>query len=162
MQGQLGRRLGRELQRGSGLSSADYEVLVNLSEAPGHRLRAYELGRALQWEKSRISHHLTRMQGRGLIERKSCPTDGRGAFVTLTETGLRGIEEAAPEHVEAVRRYFIEAMDPGQLDDFATICESVSGRLAEASGPADDCDESEAQSPSTRFTRAESLPMNRP
>ncbi|HEV8297656.1 MAG TPA: MarR family transcriptional regulator, partial [Acidimicrobiales bacterium] len=81
---QLGGRLGRQLQRDTGLSAADYEVLVNLSEAPKGRLRSYELSNALQWEKSRLSHHLTRMQRRGLVDREGCATDARGAFILIT------------------------------------------------------------------------------
>ncbi|MEY2402736.1 MAG: hypothetical protein QOD38_287, partial [Acidimicrobiaceae bacterium] len=96
----LNGRVARDLQRESGLSGADYEVLVNLSEAPSGRLRAFELGRATQWEKSRLSHHITRMVDRGLVARESCESDNRGAFVVLTAAGRRAIETAAPVHVE--------------------------------------------------------------
>ena len=69
MQAQLRARLARQMQRESGLSEADYEVLVQLSEAPCGRQRVFELGQATQWEKSRLSHHLTRMVQRGLVAR---------------------------------------------------------------------------------------------
>src|SRR3954462_12095624 len=84
-QAQLRARLARQLQREAGLSEADYEVLVQLSEAPGGRQRVFELGQSTQWEKSRLSHHLTRMVQRGLVARESCPTDSRGSFVVLTD-----------------------------------------------------------------------------
>src|SRR5664280_1108089 len=79
--------LNRELQEGHGLSLADYEVLVRLSDTAEARLRVYELAQELQWEQSRLSHHLARMQRRGLVAREGCPNDGRGAFIALTDTG---------------------------------------------------------------------------
>src|SRR4051794_37269249 len=91
--------LGRGLNRDSGLSHPDYEVLVNLSETPDHRLRMHELAGRLLWEKSRLSHQLTRMQQRGLVRREGCTTDARGLFVVLTDAGLAAIEAAAPGHV---------------------------------------------------------------
>jgi DNA-binding MarR family transcriptional regulator len=77
------------------------------------------------WSRSRLSHHLARMEQRGLVGREECETDGRGAVVTLTDKGLRTIEEAAPLHVEAVRRHFIDLLDPAQIDAFADIGERV-------------------------------------
>jgi DNA-binding MarR family transcriptional regulator len=131
MQAQLRARMARQLQRDSGLSEADYEVLVQLSEAPCARQRVFELGQATQWEKSRLSHHLTRMAQRGLVARESCPTDSRGAFVVLTDAGRRAIERAAPQHVEHVRQWFIDALTPEQLDALADMADAVLERLAE-------------------------------
>jgi DNA-binding MarR family transcriptional regulator len=130
MQGQLRSLLGSRLQRETGLSEADYEVLVNLSEAPNGRLRPSEIGGATQWEKSRISHHVSRMEERGLVKRMACPTDRRGAFVAITAAGRRAIERAAPVHVEHVREAFIDALAPSQLDALAEISETVLARLA--------------------------------
>jgi DNA-binding MarR family transcriptional regulator len=137
MRSQLGGRLRRQLVRDAGLSDADYEVLVNLSEAPDLRLRLYELGRRLQWEKSRVSHHLTRMERRGLVARQSCATDGRGAFVVLTDSGLAAIRAAAPQHVDAVRQYFIDVLTPAQLEALSEITEAVAARLAQADDDGD-------------------------
>jgi DNA-binding MarR family transcriptional regulator len=131
MQAQLRARLARHLQRDSGLSEADYEVLVQLSEAPCGRQRVFELGRATQWEKSRLSHHLTRMEQRGLVARETCPTDSRGAFVVLTDAGRAAIEQAAPQHVEHVREWFIDALAPEQLDALAEMSDAILERLDE-------------------------------
>jgi len=131
MQGQLRSRLGGRLQRETGLSEADYEVLVNLSEAAGGRLRPSEIGGATQWEKSRISHHVSRMEERGLVKRTPCPTDRRGAFVVITAAGRRAIERAAPRHVEHVREAFIDVLTPKQLDALTEISEVVLAKLAE-------------------------------
>jgi DNA-binding MarR family transcriptional regulator len=130
MGAKLQARLNRELQRRSGLSDADYEVLVNLSEAPGGRLRAFELCGAMHWEKSRLSHHLSRMEARGLVVREGCRTDARGAFVSLTGQGRAAIEAAAPEHVAQVRRLFFDALTPEQVEALTTISEAVLDRLA--------------------------------
>jgi DNA-binding MarR family transcriptional regulator len=125
MQIQLRRLLGRELQSETGLSEADYIVLVHLSETPGGRLRPFELGRAAGWEKSRLSHHLTRMERRGLVLRQNCLTDNRGAFVTLTAAGRSAIEAAAPFHVEQVRRWFLSALTSDQLEALTAISDAV-------------------------------------
>jgi DNA-binding MarR family transcriptional regulator len=129
MQTQLGAHLRRSLARDSGLSDADYEVLVHLSEAPGDRLRVFELVRALQWEKSRLSHQLRRMEGRGLLQRTECETDGRGAFVALTPEGRAAITAAAPLHVAEVRRHFVDVLSEAQLDSLAEIAGTILARL---------------------------------
>ncbi|WP_199439948.1 MarR family winged helix-turn-helix transcriptional regulator [Umezawaea beigongshangensis] len=129
VQTKLSSRLNAHLQRESGLSGSDYEVLVHLSEAPEGRMRAFELGEATRWEKSRISHHLTRMAGRGLVERQPCAEDSRYADVVLTEAGRTAIVEAAPRHVAHVREWFVDAMSPEELAAFAAACEAVAEKL---------------------------------
>src|SRR5947208_9183310 len=98
MNAKLTARLNREMQDQSGVSIADFSVLVQLSEHVDARMRILELARALGWEKSRLSHQLTRMQQRGLIERSNCSEDRRGAFVVLTDRGRATVEAAAPRH----------------------------------------------------------------
>ena len=100
MTSQLNARMNRQLLQEYGISLADYEVLVALSEAPEGRLRVFEVADALAWEQSRVSHQLARMQRRGLITRQDCATDARGAFAVLTTAGRAAIEQAAPAHVE--------------------------------------------------------------
>ncbi|MCU1367982.1 MAG: MarR family transcriptional regulator [Ilumatobacteraceae bacterium] len=124
MQGQVRRRVAQQLQREAGLSEADYEVLVHLSEADGGRMRAVELGAATQWEKSRLFHQITRMHARGLVTKESCG-NARHAHVALTENGRAVIEAAAPNHVEFVRRAFVDALSADQLDALAGIAEAV-------------------------------------
>jgi DNA-binding MarR family transcriptional regulator len=129
MHHQLESHLGRALAAGSDLSMADFGVLVVLTDVPDGRTRAYELGRALQWEKSRLSHHLTRMEKRGLIRRESCPSDARGAYVVVTDAGRTAIEAAAPAHVAEVRRLVFDALTPEQVAAMRTIAELVLSRL---------------------------------
>src|SRR6478752_3840032 len=109
MQSQLRSRISKQLKAEQGLSEADYEVLVHLSEEPSGRLRPYELGKYTLWETSRLSHHLSRMVERGLVTREVCPTDQRGALIALTDLGRTTIEQAAPTHVGHVRRWFLDA-----------------------------------------------------
>jgi DNA-binding MarR family transcriptional regulator len=123
--------LTRELQRQTGLSEADYDVLVALSEAPGQSVRLGELGERLDWEKSRLSKQISRMSARGLVAREDCVTDSRGAFAALTPAGRSAIEAAAPIHVEMVRTWFIDALTPSQLKAMSAIGTAVVDRLAE-------------------------------
>lgn len=128
-QNRLTAHLGRRLQERSGLSMVDFEVLVVLSEAPAGRRRAHELGRELQWEKSRLSHHLTRMERRGLVGREGCGTDRRGAFVVLTPAGRTTIEAAAPGHVEDVRHAVFDGLSAEQVEALGEICDRLLARL---------------------------------
>jgi DNA-binding MarR family transcriptional regulator len=134
MNTELHSRLNRHLVRETGLSAADYEVLVNLSEAPDGRRRAFELRDSMQWEQSRLSHHLTRMERRGLVEREECTTDGRGAVIAITAAGRTAIEDAAPDHVAEVRRLFIDVLTPAQRRALAAISATVIARLAADDG----------------------------
>ncbi len=137
MQGRLTARLNRELQAGSALSLADYEVLVHLTDNADGRLRPFELERGLQWEQSRLSHHLTRMQRRGLVRREECEEDGRGAFVVISEEGRRAIAAAAPGHVATVRRLFFDGLTPEQVAALERLATDVLARLDDNS-PDDD------------------------
>ncbi|MGI5155371.1 MarR family winged helix-turn-helix transcriptional regulator [Microbispora sp. CA-102843] len=129
MQGRLTARLNRQLQADSGLSLADYEVLVQLTDREEGRLRPYELQRDLQWEQSRLSHHLTRMQRRGLVRREECADDGRGAYVVISEEGRRAITAAAPGHVETVRRLFFAGLTREQVAALERLAADVLDRL---------------------------------
>lgn len=126
---QLNAELSRQLQGGSDLSLADFEVLVQLTDSPDGRVRSFQLGRALQWEKSRLSHQVTRMERRGLVSREGCPSDGRGAFVVVTPEGRRAIEAAAPGHVEAVHRLFFDVLSEEQVATLTEISDQVLARL---------------------------------
>ena len=118
-------RLNRQLQADSGLSLPEYEVLVRLSEAPDGRLRPFQLGLALDWEQSRLSHLLTRMARRGFVAKQDCPGDRRGAEVVLTGPGRAAIESAAPGHVATVRRLVFDQMDSAQAAAFGRAFEAI-------------------------------------
>lgn len=121
--------LHRELQADAGLSLPDFDVLVRLTDAPDGRVRVNDLAQALQWEKSRVSHHVTRMERRGLIRREECPEDARGAFVVMTPGGRAAIERAAPGHVRTVRRLVFDQLTPDEVETLSSITRKVLARL---------------------------------
>ncbi|ALO99804.1 MarR-family transcriptional regulator [Streptomyces hygroscopicus subsp. limoneus] len=121
---------GRTMQNEFGLSATDYTVLAELTRAPNDRLRVMELAKVLGWEKSRVSHHLSRMVKRGLLTREDCADDGRGAYVAVTAAGRAAIEAAAPRHVEDVRRLFLDHLTPGQVVLLAEITDTVIEKIS--------------------------------
>lgn len=123
--------LHRDLQADAGLSLPDFDVLVRLTEADDGRIRVSELARSLSWERSRLSHHVARMQRRGLVDREDCVDDGRGAFVVLTDAGRRAIEAAAPHHVRTVRRLVFDALEEGDVAVLTDLVERVLARVSQ-------------------------------
>jgi DNA-binding MarR family transcriptional regulator len=136
----LERHLVRHLQSEFGLSAADFEILVNLSEAPALRMRAFELVESTQWEKSRLSHHLTRMEKRGLVRRETAEgSDARYPDIVLTDAGREAIESSAPANAARVREFFVDVLGPERLamlreasDDVVAVIEE---HLAEECPP---------------------------
>ena len=126
---QLSATLQRELQHDAGLSAPDYEVLVHLTDSPAGRVRVTDLARLLQWERSRVSHHVTRMESRRLVQRVECAEDGRGAFVVITAQGRAAIERAAPGHVNTVRRLVFDVLGPEEIDALAKIIDKTLAQL---------------------------------
>jgi DNA-binding MarR family transcriptional regulator len=117
----------RQLQQDCELSLSDYDVLVALAERGPQRMN--ELGDALGWEQSRLSHQLRRMRGRGLVERSGSRDDRRGATVELTDSGRAALDAAAPGHVELVRSVVFDELSAAQLKAFGSVIESALGRL---------------------------------
>lgn len=131
MQAVLPARLARDLGGDSGLSDPDYEVLSTLSEKPGQRWQLRDLAAKMLWSRSRLSHHIARMELRGLVARELDPADGRGCMLVLTDQGRRTLEEAAPHHVASVREHFIGLLTHDELTTLTQIAERVVDRLGE-------------------------------
>ncbi len=127
MASRLQTAMHRQLQQDCELSLSDYDVLVALSERGP--LRINELGEALAWEQSRLSHQLRRMRGRGLVERQGSDDDRRGASVELTDGGRAALELAAPGHAELVRSAMFDGMSSAQLRAFGAVAQAVAERL---------------------------------
>jgi DNA-binding MarR family transcriptional regulator len=125
-------RLAGRLQAESSLSPGDYQVLLALSEADGRRLRPSELAAVIGWERSRLSHHLGRMEKRGLISRDPCAADGRGAEVVLAAHGGDCFRRATIPHLRAVRELFIDALSPQQLAAAQDIAGTLRRHLDQA------------------------------
>lgn len=109
------RALASDFQATSGISPGDYGVLLALSEAPARRLRSSDLADVVGWERSRLSHHLRRMEKRGLLERLRVDGDARGAAVQLTSEGAALFRKSSASHLRVVREVFIDAFTPEQL-----------------------------------------------
>ncbi|MGA5816855.1 MarR family winged helix-turn-helix transcriptional regulator [Kitasatospora sp. NPDC094028] len=110
-----------------GLSEPDYEVLSTLSERPGRTSTLHEQAAKMDWSRSRLSRHATRMEERGLLRREPDPADGRGCLLVLTEHGFDTLAAAAPAHVASVRRHFIDRLTPGDLAALEAIAGKVQG-----------------------------------
>jgi DNA-binding MarR family transcriptional regulator len=121
--------LQRDLASQRGLSEADYDVLSNLSTAPDQRMRLSDLARYMRWSTSRLSHQITRMQQRGLVDRQECAGDGRGSMLVLTADGVVAIQAAAPGHVASVRKHFIDLLSPEEIDVLGALAHRVVDRL---------------------------------
>ncbi|CAL9392040.1 hypothetical protein SUDANB121_01285 [Nocardiopsis dassonvillei] len=113
-----------------GLSDADYDVLSNLGETPGNRLRTREMAARMLWSTSRLSHHVSRMEKRGLVRRLEAEEDARGSEIALTDHGREVLEAAAPAHVASVREHFIDLLTEEELRVLGDIAEKVVERLA--------------------------------
>jgi DNA-binding MarR family transcriptional regulator len=122
--------MNRQLQRDCGLSLADYDVLVALSELATCRVN--ELGDRLGWEQSRLSHQLRRMRTRGLVARRGADDDRRGATVELTEAGRSALESSAQGHVDLVRQVVFEGASAAQLRALDGWTSQVLARLGQA------------------------------
>ena len=139
----LPNHLEDRLHERHGLTLTDYQVLVEVSEADGHRLRMTELSHRTQLSKSRLSHQIGRMERAGLVVRSQCPDDRRGQWVELTEQGWSVLRAAAPRHVEDVRELFFDQLDADQAKIFATTLRAVADRLGQS--PATGCSNARAE-----------------
>ncbi|MEU6744200.1 MarR family winged helix-turn-helix transcriptional regulator [Streptosporangium sandarakinum] len=108
-----------------GLSDPDYEVLSTLSERPGRASTLREQAAKMGWSRSRLSRHASRMEARGLVRREPDPDDGRGCYLVLTEDGLEALEDAAPVHLESVRRHVIDRLSPADLSALENIARKL-------------------------------------
>ena len=127
----LSDRLSRDIQAQHGLTFADYEILVWLSEAPDRRLRMSELARRALSSRSRLSHQVDRMERAGLVTREICTEDRRGSFAVLTEKGWQTIVAAAPDHVESVRTHLVDVLSPEEFAALGAACRKIADALQE-------------------------------
>jgi len=125
----LRKQLNRELQDRHGLALPDYEVLVRLSEHDGGRMRMAHLAGEVASSKSKLSHHIARMETAGLVQRCECGDDARGVFAQITEAGLARLRETAPTHVAGVRAHLVDLLEPSDQTALAEIFERVLDHL---------------------------------
>jgi len=125
----LNDRLSRELQERHGITIADYEILVRLSEVPDRRMRMSELASATLSSRSRLSHQIDRMERAGFVERQVCDDDRRGSFAVMTEQGWHALVDAAPDHVEGVRVHLVDQLSPQEFESLGSACQRVADHL---------------------------------
>lgn len=107
------RELEAQLMGAHGLTLSDYDVLVQLARAPGHKMRNIELAKAVVLTRSGVTRLVDGLERDGLVARASCPSDKRGTLIKLTEEGARRLREAADTHLNGVRELFLERMGDG-------------------------------------------------
>lgn len=128
----LTERLNRELTQKTGLSEADFEILTALTESPDDTVRALALRCGLEWEKSRLSHQLRRMEERGLVTREECIEDNRGSVIRVTDLGRKLAAEARICYEHAVQHYVVDVLTADQLQALGIISERI---LSQLEGP---------------------------
>ena len=121
--------LDREMQRDAGIPLSYYEILVRLSEAPEHKLRMSTLAEQSLTSRSRLSHAVARLEERGWVRREPSPGDRRGQLAVLTEKGYAALVDAAPGHVEGVRRHLLDPLTPEEFAELGRISEKVVAHL---------------------------------
>ncbi len=121
--------LERDLKARHGMSLAEYEILVRLSEAPERRLRMAELAASAIQSRSRLTHTVARLESKGFVSRTDCRTDKRGVYALLTDEGFAALRRAAVDHVAAVRDLFIDVIDADDLAAVGRAFRAVAARL---------------------------------
>ncbi|MHC5794607.1 MarR family winged helix-turn-helix transcriptional regulator [Lacisediminihabitans sp. FW035] len=132
--------LDLQLQRDSKLSASEYEVLLAINVAPERRLRVKEIAATIGWEKSRVSHLVTRMEKRELVDRTRCASDARSTWIGLTPHGRRAVLGGLRGHSAAIRRYFLDALEGDEGERLSAL----SARVVAAIGCGADEDLAEA------------------
>lgn len=124
------RTLDAQLQRDDGISISELEVLMALVRSPGRRMRVRDLVDVMGWEKSRVSHQVTRMVARGFVERQECAEDRRAMWIHLTGQGRRVVVRALPRHTATIRRILFDALTPEQQEEFLGIARTMNAAIA--------------------------------
>lgn len=124
--------LDRELRELAGIALADYEVLVIVSESPGHTRRMAEIAEEVGVSRSRLSHTVARLEKRGILKRTSTRGDGRGVNCSMTDEGWALMQKIAPIHVEGVREHLIDLMSPEETQVLADVFTRAAEHLRKA------------------------------
>ncbi len=135
MRQQLARALDEQMRRDAGISDASYAILVALVDTPERQLRSRELVARIGWEKSRLSHQLTRMAAHGLVERVECDDDSRGSWVRVTPRGHRVMLKATRGHAATVRALFFDALSDAELDAVHSASQKILAEIGRADKP---------------------------
>jgi len=125
----LREQLSRELQDLHGLTMTDYEIMVRLSERETNAIRMSDLATLTLLSRSRLSHQIDRMEAAGLVSREVCPDDRRGQLAVLTNSGMKALEAAAPDHVEGVRKHFVDVLTDAEYKALGSAAKKIADHL---------------------------------
>lgn len=125
----LREQLSRELQDSHGLTITDYEIMVRLSEAENKSIRMSDLATLTLLSRSRLSHQIDRMENAGLVSREVCPDDRRGQLAVLTNAGMKALVAAAPDHVEGVRKHFVDLLTDVEYKALGNAAKKIADHL---------------------------------
>jgi DNA-binding MarR family transcriptional regulator len=127
--------LARELKEAEDLPLPWYDVLVQLQEADGYRLRMQELADRVLLSKSGLTRLIDRMERAGLVTRAACPDDRRGTYAELTPPGLETLRRTAPTHLRGVREHFAELVSDEEAEVLETVLDRIAVAARESAGP---------------------------
>lgn len=125
----LPEQLSRELQELHGLTGTDYEILVRLSESENKSIRMSDLAAQTLLSRSRLSHQIDRMEAAGLVTREICADDRRGQLAVLTNVGMKTLVAAAPDHVEGVRKHFVDILTDAEYKALGSALKKIADHL---------------------------------
>ena len=125
----LNDQLYRDLQESSGLTLADYEILVRLSDAPERKIRMSDLAAITLSSRSRLTHQINRMEEAGLVTREACEDDRRGQLCAMTNHGWKTLVATAPAHVASVREHFVDVLTPEEYAALGQAAEKIAAHL---------------------------------
>ena len=123
----LFRRIEDDLRRRSGITHAEFEVLLRLVRAPGSRARIQDLAAGSLLTRSGTSRLVDRLVSAGFVERAGAEEDGRGAYAVLTQEGREHFLDAARHHVALVRKTFLGHFSREELEQMATFWARIEG-----------------------------------
>ncbi|MEX1037457.1 MAG: MarR family transcriptional regulator [Acidimicrobiia bacterium] len=126
--------LDRRLDSSAGLSLPDYTLLARLRDASDDGLRMSELAESAVFSRSRISHAIRRLESQGWVERRSCPTDRRGSFASLTEAGWEKLAQAEPVHSAVIKEHLLGSIGEADAESFRKVTDKVGQSLGAKPG----------------------------
>jgi DNA-binding MarR family transcriptional regulator len=129
------RELDQELRDAHGMPLGTFDVLINLALAPEEMLRMRDLADAIVLSRSGLTRLVDRLVREGLVERRRCGEDARGAWAVLTPAGKRALAKAAPTHFDGVRRRFLSALDEEEQERLGDVWDKIKAQDLTASRP---------------------------
>ncbi len=125
----------KNLNDNCGVSEAEYQVLIGIYSTPEDGIRPTDLAKKIGWEDGRLSHQISRMESKGLVDRRQCPVDARSCYIALSKKGRVKITKTIPIQLTEVRRLFGEALSTDQLKALIEIADAVSKHMEEINPP---------------------------